>query len=283
MGFLERAIRRGISDGIGKAVGSAITKAVEPKATELANKAAEQLDQAAAQQQAARPPRPASSLENAFQNLERAASGYATEMSKNIKVCPGCGEASDVGKKFCPHCGTKMPEETLAQSSVCPSCGKQNNVGTKFCSDCGTKLPSAVQEENAAAAREAAVMEEWDQCLAAYPKWCCGGKDFHIEYYDSDVMFCATFPTNFAAQTAVKQYREVLQQNGFRMAGQYPDISHLYKKVNGNCYHVDTEHCFDGDGNCPSIYFSIREPAGGYDYVKPEPKKAPSFRDLFNR
>ena len=141
-------------------------------------------------------------------------------MSKNIKVCPGCGEASDAGKKFCPHCGTKMPEETLAQSSVCPSCGKQNNVGTKFCSDCGTKLPSAVQEENAAAAREAAVMEEWDQCLAAYPKWCCGGKDFHIEYYDSDVMFCATFPTNFAAQTAVKQYREVLQQNGFRPAWQ---------------------------------------------------------------
>ncbi len=47
MGFLERAIRRGISEGVGKAVGNAIGKAIEPKATELANKTAEQLDIAA--------------------------------------------------------------------------------------------------------------------------------------------------------------------------------------------------------------------------------------------
>ncbi len=36
MGFLERAIRRGVSDAVGKAIG----KAIEPTVTDLTNKAA---------------------------------------------------------------------------------------------------------------------------------------------------------------------------------------------------------------------------------------------------
>lgn len=47
MGFLERVIRKGISEGIGKALGDAIGKAIEPAATEFANKTAEQFDNAA--------------------------------------------------------------------------------------------------------------------------------------------------------------------------------------------------------------------------------------------
>ena len=39
--------------------------------------------------------------------------------------------------------------------------------------------------------------------------------------------------------------------------------------------------CFDGDPDLPSIGFDISEPYGGFDYVKPEPKKATSFKDLF--
>ncbi len=37
MGFLERAIRRGISDVVGKAIGNAVRQAVEPTATNLIN------------------------------------------------------------------------------------------------------------------------------------------------------------------------------------------------------------------------------------------------------
>jgi len=142
MGFLERAIRREVSNSIGRAVGGAISKAIEPQATELANRAAGHFDQAAGnmQQQAAYG---ASSFEAAAANLERAAQGYANELSKNMKICPGCGQPTDATKKFCTSCGTKMPEETLAQAALCPTCGKQNNAGVKFCNECGTRLAPA--------------------------------------------------------------------------------------------------------------------------------------------
>ncbi len=281
MGFLERAIRRGVSEGIGKAVGQAITKAVEPTATELANKAAQHFDNAA--QQNSRPKAQiASGLEGAFANLERAAQGYATEMSKNIKICPNCNQPSDKEKTFCPSCGTKLPETTVSEGAVCTECNKQNPVGAKFCDACGAKLPAAIAEEQAQADRNAAVIAEWDTKLPQYPKWNCGGKNYCIEDMDGYIRFSADFEGNrFAAEQAVAQYRKALVQNGFIQAGQYPNIAHLYKRVNGVCYHADTEHCFEGDPDCPNIYFNIDEPTGGYDYVKPEPKKQVGLKDLF--
>lgn len=281
MGFLERAIRRGVSEGIGKAVGQAITKAVEPTATELANKAAQKLDGAAHQnnRQAAQT---RSNLEGAFANLERAAQGYATEMSKNLKVCPNCGQPSDKEKIFCPSCGTKLPETTVSEGTVCTECNKQNPVGAKFCDSCGAKLPAAVEADEAAKARDAEEMSKWDAYLAHYPKWECGGKNYCIEDMDGYIRFSADFEGNgFAAEQAVARYRQLLVQNGFIQAGQYPNIAHLYKKVDGVCYHADTEHCFEGDCDCPNIYFNIAEPTGGYDYVKTEPKKQVGLKDLF--
>lgn len=75
----------------------------------------------------------------------------------------------------------------------------------------------------------------------------------------------------------MEEYRQILMQNGFRSAGQYPSIQQLYKRINGVVYHVDLEHCFEGDPDCPSIGFDSSEPYGGFDYVKPEPKKRTFF------
>ena len=276
MGFLERAIRRGVSDAVDKAIG----KAIEPTVTDLTNKAANAIDQAAqnTEQQAAR----SSGLEGAMANLERSVQGYATEAAKNMKVCPNCNKPTTADKKFCPDCGTQLPEQTVAQGAVCPSCGKQNAIGTKFCQDCGTKLPAAIAEEQAQADRNAAVMAQWDAKLPQYPKWTCGGTKMYIDDYDTHYIFGAEFNGNStAAQRAVSEYRQVLLQNGFRQAGEYPSIEHLYKRVDGVVYHADTEHCFEGDPDCPSIGFDKSEPRGGFDYVKPEPKKKTSFLDLF--
>ena len=277
MGFLERAIRRGVSDAVDKAIG----KAIEPTVTDLTNKAANAIDQAAqnTEQQAAR----SSGLEGAMANLERSVQGYATEAAKNMKVCPNCNKPTTADKKFCPDCGTQLPEQTVAQGAVCPSCGKQNAIGTKFCQDCGTKLPAAIAEEQAQADRNAAVMAEWDEKLPQYPKWNCGGSEFNIEEYDPG---CFEFRANFngnhqAARRAVDEYRQILLQNGFRQAGEYPCIEHLYKMENGVCYHVDTGMCFEASPDSPSISFTIGEPRGGFNYVKPEPKKKTSFLDLF--
>ena len=125
-------------------------------------------------------------------------------------------------------------------------------------------------------------MEEWEQYLHNYPKWSCGGQELVIECDNGYVWFAATFSNNMTAVNAVEQYKVILQQNGFRQAGQYPSPNSLYKMVDGVCYKVDMENMFEGDSNCPTIYFSIGEPTGGFNYVKPEPKKPTSFRDLFN-
>lgn len=281
MGLLERAIRRGISEGVGRAVGSAVERAVAPKAAEFADKTAAQLDGAAANPM---PPaqRATGSLEGAFANLQRAAQGYATEMSKNMKLCPACGQPAAADKKFCPACGTKLPEETVAQGAVCPNCGRQNSLGTKFCADCGTKLPAAVAEEAAAQQQNAAAMAQWAALLPGFPQWNGGGTDYQLETLDGQgVAFAVTLPSGPAAQGAVQQYRALLQQNGFATAGQYPDPHHLYKRDGGLCCHVDTEHCFEGDANQPTIYFTHEEPYGGFDAQRPEPKKQASFLDLF--
>ena len=274
MGFLERAIRRGVSDAVGKAIG----KAIEPTVTDLTNKVANTIDQAAqnTEQQVAR----SSGLEGAMANLERSVQGYATEAAKNMKVCPNCNKPTTADKKFCPECGTQLPEQTVAQGAVCPSCGKQNVIGTKFCQDCGTKLPVAVQEEQMHADDHASVMSKWDKQLPQYPKWNCGGSHFEIEVYDGFTTFSVNFDGNtFRAKQAVEQYRQLLLEGGFREAGENPTIEHLYKMIDGVCYHADTEHCFEGDNDTATIYFNTGEPQGGF-YYKPD-KKSFGLKGLF--
>ena len=281
MSFLERAIRRGVSDAVGKAVGNAVEKAVEPHATNLANQAAAKMDAAA--QNTQQLTYCTSGMEAAMANLERSAQNYATEAAKNIKICPKCNKTATADRKFCPECGSALPEQTVAQGAVCLSCGKQNSIGTKFCSDCGSKLPAAIQEEEMKARKNADVLSEWDEKLPQYPKWACGGDELYInDYGQNSYGFDAVFqgdPT--AARRAVEEYRQILLANGFRQAGQYPSIEQLFKRIDGVVYNVDTEHCFEGDPDCASIGFCIREPYGGFDYVKPEPKKKSSWRDLF--
>ncbi len=285
MGFLERAIRNGISKGVGDAIGKAVQKAVEPKATEFVNKTAASLDEAT--QNTSHQAQESSSFfggfEGALANLQRSAENYATEAAKNIKICPACDEPNTAEDTFCRKCGAKLPEATAAQGAVCSNCGKQNTVGTKFCSGCGTKLPAAVEQEQAELARGEEVLSRWDNELAAYPKWSCGGVPVDIERLDTnEYIFTVDFKgDSFAAKQAVRDYLQLARQHGFHPAGMYPSNDNLYNRINGVCYYLDTEHAFDGDSDCPCIAFAVREPAGGYDYVKPEPKPKASIFDLF--
>ena len=277
MSFLKRTIRnavsQGISKGIGDALGNAVRDVVEPRATEYANKAAGHFDRAAgnAAQEARKT---TSGLESAFANLERSMQSYATQMSRNMKVCPSCGQPTSAEKTFCPSCGSKLPEQTVAEGAVCPSCGKQNNIGTRFCEDCGTKLPATVQEEQEQMARDDAELNQWETMLPQYPKWTCGGCEYNLEEYEPGVIyFSAGFRGDVsAAHRALEQYRQILVENGFRPAGQHPSPRQLFRRIDGVVYNADTENSFDGDPDRATVGFCIREPYGGFDYVKPEPK-----------
>lgn len=277
MGFLERAIRKGIKKGIG----DAISQTIQPKANEIINKATEEIENVTRQAQQQSRQHQKSPLDNAFANLESATLNYATEASKNVKVCPSCQQSTSADKKFCPNCGSKLPEQTLAQSCVCTTCGKQNNVGTRFCQECGSKLPYALEEERQAYQRDQEVLKMWNECLSNYPIWGCGGKDLFLEPCGDGYRFNANFEGSYTeARKAIESYRSVLSENGFVHAGQYKSEKHFYKMVEGKCYHVDLEHCFESSSDTPEIYFDINEPYGGF-YYKKEEKKVKGLKDLF--
>lgn len=295
MGLFDKAMKQGLGEALGKAA-KQIDQAVNQVSNQMNGGQQQPQNQQMQQQQYAQPQQQyqqqsaqttagtglGAGLGGFFANLEKSAKSFATELGKDMKICPNCGKPSGKEQQFCPECGAKLPEETVAEGAVCPNCGKQNDIGTKFCQDCGTKLPSAVAEEQAAEAADASVMAQWDEQLAAFPKWNCGGSKYNIEMYDNYYTFTAFFSQGMGAEAAVDQYRQILQQDGFQPAGQYPSMEHLYKKYNGRCLHVDLEHCFESDYEWPTIGFDLSEPTGGFDYVKPEPKKVGGLKDLFN-
>ncbi len=310
MGLLDNMIKKAVSGAVSDAVGGAVRKAVQPAADAAAQKAADSITQAAqssvqaaqssvqaAQASAAAANAAAAEanaaaaeaqgtaasgstgmpsqaeLESAFGMLGQMMQGMADGAAKNLKVCPSCGEAAEADEAFCPKCGAKLPEMTVAQSLVCAKCGKQNKVGQKFCTGCGEKLPAALMEEQAQADKDAAVLAKWQELMPEFPVWSCGGKDFQIEQLDGAIMFGAEFPDSRSAEQAVEAYRALVKSAGFKQEGQYPSDEHLYKRINGVSCHVDTEHCFEGGSESPSIYFNHDNPYGGYDYKKPEPQK----------
>lgn len=49
--------------------------------------------------------------------------------------CKICGTELSQGAKFCPECGTKVP-----QVLICPQCGMEVPVESKFCMNCGASM-----------------------------------------------------------------------------------------------------------------------------------------------
>ena len=277
--FLKNAIREGVSRGIG----DAIEKAVEPKAAELTGKAMEFIDRkTGGTMQSAR--QHTADLEDALSGLEKTMGSYADKISRSTKLCPKCGQPASAEKSFCPNCGGKLPDETIAQGTLCPVCGKQNDLRSRFCEDCGTKLPAAVREEQMQARRDDEELAQWDSLLPQFPKWSCGGREYNLEDLGHAIVFSAGFGGDTtAAHNAVLEYRRLLRAEGFRPAGEYPSEGQLYKMVGDVCWHADTENCFDGDGDRPCIGFDASQPRGGFHYEKPQPKMPPNLKNLFRR
>ena len=294
MGLFDKLIKDAVSGAVGNAVSEAVKKAVQPKADELAEQAVSQAADAlkplagqenapAAEQSAGAAGEPAAQMPSqeemnaALGTLGSLFSGFAARAAENLKLCPKCGEAASADKDYCPSCGAKLPDMTVAEGAKCPKCGRQNDPDTKFCAGCGEKLPGAAAKEQARAAADAEVLALWKEKLPEFPVWSCGGFDMELEQIpDADTeawRFSLRLESAAAASAAVRQYRQLLMQNGFRKEGQYPDEEHLYKRVNGVSFHCDTEHCFEGDSDSPDLYFNHSQPCGGYDYKKPEPKK----------
>ena len=294
MGLFDQAIKNGINRAVNKTVEKAVEKKVTEAVTTTMNKASNQAANTMTNQTAqaaGTPGQPANpqNLQNSgaqfggfFANLAGAAQGFANEAAKNMKLCPACGAPAALDKKFCSECGAGLPEQAAAQSSVCTNCGKQNDVGTKFCADCGAKLPAALAQEEAARAKSAAALAKWDAWLPQYPKWDLGGRDVELEecgeenghpYYG--------FYISGVGANELERYKQLLKQNGFVTAGQYPSESQLFKRINGAVYNFHSDEAFSGGPNNLSVYFFVREPDGGFDYKAPVSPSPKGLKDLF--
>ncbi len=292
MGLFDKMLKDAIGKGVQNAVGKAVESAVRPAADKLAGQAVNAASNAAsskmeevnasfaeaasamAEAQEAAKGVSKEQWGQAFSVLE----GMANDAMKDMRVCPVCDEPVKGDVEFCPKCGAKLPKETVMELALCPKCGKQNPPGTDLCTECGTKLPGRERKEEAQRGKDAAVLAKWAEKLPWFPVWDCGGSEYDlVELEEGRYYFSAGFNGDEAAAfQSVVQYRERLKESGFRTAGKYPGEEHLYKMVDGVCYHGDTEHCFEGGADSPSIYFFLGdEPTGGFDYVKPEPQKKP--------
>ena len=93
MGFLDRAIRKGLSN----AVSSVVEKAVS-----------EQLQDGVSQR-----------VQAGAQAIESNMRGIAKDMG--LRFCTNCGAAIENGKKFCTNCGTPVPVTAAAAPNAQPS------------------------------------------------------------------------------------------------------------------------------------------------------------------
>lgn len=294
MGFFDRAIKKGIGSAISGAVEKVASEVIAPaadkaaqkvaeKTTDYANKTAATLDEATREMggavreaDAAAAEAGMGSLGGLFSSFQSAAVSFAGAAAQNMKICEACGAPGGAEEKFCPSCGAPLPEATVGALYVCSSCGKQNDVGKKFCTDCGAKLPATLQEEARAAAKNEETLAQWEVLLPQFPKWPYGGANLDLEQYDEQVCF----HVDKAPRATLLQYRELLKQSGFRPAGRYPSEDMLYKMVGGECWCFESCEPYPGDADSLSVSFGRREPDGGFDYVKPEPKKQPDLGDL---
>ena len=298
MSFLKNLISDAVSDGVGRgirdAVGKAVETAVQPAADKLAGQAAEQINQATqslekstqaasaaqsetgstAQSETGSAAQAASqakysgtaSLEAALKGWTGAMQTAAGQAVQNMKECPRCGEIVTADHKFCPKCGTALPEKTIGEAYLCPKCGKQNLPETVYCVECGTRLPAAEE----ARARQISNWEEW---IPHYPKWDLGGE---LELTQGDTMngeqTVRLFVKN-AGQQELNRYIALLKENGFIPA--YDGDSDIYYKVvDGVCRSFDKTDAVSDDS--VSVTFFV----GDYDKRAEErEKKAEAARE----
>ena len=298
MSLLKNLISDAVSDGVGRgirdAVGKAVETAVQPAADKLAGQAAEQINQATqslekstqaasaaqsetgstAQSETGSAAQAASqakysgtaSLEAALKGWTGAMQTAAGQAVQNMKECPRCGEIVTADHKFCPKCGTALPEKTIGEAYLCPKCGKQNLPETVYCVECGTRLPAAEE----ARARQISNWEEW---IPHYPKWDLGGE---LELTQGDTMngeqTVRLFVKN-AGQQELNRYIALLKENGFIPA--YDGDSDIYYKVvDGVCRSFDKTDAVSDDS--VSVTFFV----GDYDKRAEErEKKAEAARE----
>lgn len=245
MGFLKNLVGGAVSDGIGNALSKAVEKAVAPAAERFANKQAEALDNVAKKTE--------ETLQQSAAALDQAQKDLNTAAAKSA-------EAAAAPQRPLTEEERKQAEEATAALK---------GFGMMFSGAIAQAKKEAEEEAAAKKAAEAAIFENWEQNLPAFPKWDVGGSNFVLEEETPRNGYPAYRLILEGRPFLVEMYATKLRSAGFiaRGCSNPMDLNAdtYYKIVDGVCWSWNrTDACMDGQ---VCTYFYVDTP--------PKPREEP--------
>lgn len=254
MGLFKDILSGAVSDSIGKVVGQAVEKAVTPAAERLAQKQAEAIDKLA-------------------DKTEKLANetGKAVEES-TAAISKAAEDAQNAPKQEL----TPEQQEQARQASQA-----LKGFGMMFSGAIEQAKKEAEAEAAAKKAAEAAIFENWQENLPAYPVWDVGGSEFELEEL-TPMNGHPSWRLGLKGRPyLIELYMNKLREAGFvAMHCSNPhdlNADTYYKMIDGVC------HAFNRTDACNDGYINV-----GYyvdNYVpkpKAEPRPAQDLGDLKN-
>ena len=227
MGLFKDILSGAVSEGLGKAVGKAVEKTVAPAAERLAQKQAEVLDNVAKKTEEAA----AKTVAAAEETAEAAKEGAAAAR-----------EAIDNADK------KELTPEQKAQAEQAASALR--GLGMMFSGAIEQAKKEAAAEEEAKKAAEAAIFENWQENLGAYPVWDVGGSEFELEELTPMNGYPAWRLGLKGRPYFMELYMNKLRAAGFVAKGSNPldlNADTYYKITDGVCHAFNrTDACSDG-------------------------------------
>jgi hypothetical protein len=238
MGFFKNLVGSAVSDGIGNALSKAVEKAVAPAAERFATKQAEALDNVT-KKTAEVMEQSAAAMDKAQKDLEAAAAQ------------PAEGAAA-------PQ--RQLTEEERKQAEEASAALK--GFGMMFSGAIAQAKKEEEEEKARKAAAEAAIFENWEQNLGAYPKWDVGGSHFVLEEDMPRNGYPAYRLILDGRPFLVEMYASKLRSAGFIARGCSNPLDlnadTYYKIIDGVCWSWNrTDACMDGQ---VCTYFYVDTP-----------------------
>lgn len=247
MGLLKNILSDAIGDGVSKAVGKAVEKTVAPAAERFAQKQAEALD-------------------NASKKIEQ----HITEAEAEVKNAAEAVTESAAEAAAAPQ--RELTPEEKAQAEQAAQALK--GLGSIFSGAIAMAKKEMEAEKASKAAAEAAIFENWETNLGAYPVWDVGGEEFELEE-QAPMNGHPVFSLRLKGRPfLVEMYAAKLRAEGFKAKGSKPDdlnADTFYKIIDGVCHAFNrSDACYDGGINV-SFYVD--------DYV-PKPQQQPQQQSV---
>ncbi len=263
MGLFKNILSEAIGDSLSKAVGKAVEKTVAPAAEQFAKKQAEAID-------------------NASKKLEEKIEKAGTEVAAAVDaVSDAASDATAAAKAAVEEGETTVRRELTPEEKAQAEEAKEalKGLGMIFSGAIAQAKKEMEAEKTAKEEAEAAIFENWETTLGAYPKWDVGGSDFELEEL-TPMNGHPAFRLGLNGRPfLVEMYAQKLRAEGFVAKGSNPDdlnADTYYKIVDGVCHAFNrTDACYDGGIN---VTFYV----DNYTPPKPKPVQKDAADELKN-